>query len=217
MDNVTEHLAAAGLEINGAVELGRLSELVWIEAKPSKDRQSRHVARHVVGRVRRHASIVVKKNLFSIEGPVEGNPLRHLIGEPLNIHFYRVIAVFEMSFGEESDGLVFAVYADPLTAGLLFDAVGKCSVQNSKECHSSTPFEVNIMKNNRIHIVYGASDAGKSVVGDALVLRTGGRIVDEWDGKARLLPGDIALTNIMPPPVDGAVYIEVKKSTVSAL
>lgn len=59
-------------------------------------------------------------------------------------------------------------------------------------------------------IVYGPQGVGKRAVAEALAASTGGNLVDEWAGREQLLPGDVAATNMMPPPVvEGALYVEV--------
>jgi len=62
----------------------------------------------------------------------------------------------------------------------------------------------------KIVIVYGRQRTGKTTLATALANSMGARLVDEWRG-APLMPGDVAVTNIVPPPaVVGALYVRVE-------
>jgi Lar family restriction alleviation protein len=62
-----------------------------------------------------------------------------------------------------------------------------------------------------IYVIYGAQGVGKQHIAEALAAQFGFRLVDEWHNKP-LQPGDVAVTNTVPPPVvPGAMYIEVKR------
>lgn len=66
----------------------------------------------------------------------------------------------------------------------------------------------------KITIVYGPQGVGKTAVAKALAAATGGTVVDEWRGEA-LREGDVAVTNVGPPIVEGARYIGVGLAPVA--
>lgn len=60
-------------------------------------------------------------------------------------------------------------------------------------------------------IVFGPQGSGKTSIAQALAAQHNGRLLEEWSGQEPLQAGDVATTNICPPPqIDEAIYVEVK-------